>query len=153
MLSYLATPLPPGLIIMKSLMLTGRTFLKGEMKYMYLIIQIKLSFGSYPHSWRLMYTDPVLGTGSCHSVPTKAMIDKAPHSTWYGVLMEKTLGQIRHWLAIPKCQRCQNLVFLERSYRDNVWSRDWKNDHPETAPLGHPYHKYHENRTLLCRGG
>jgi hypothetical protein len=27
------------------------------------------------------------------------------------------------------------------SYRDKVWSRDWRNDHPETAPPGDPSHK------------
>jgi hypothetical protein len=29
-----------------------------------------------------------------------------------------------------------------RSYRDKVWSRDWRNDHPETAPPGDPSHKH-----------
>ena len=28
-----------------------------------------------------------------------------------------------------------------RSCRDKVWSRDWRNDHPETAPPGNPSHK------------
>ena len=27
-----------------------------------------------------------------------------------------------------------------RSYRDKVWSRDWRNDHPETDLHGHPFH-------------
>jgi hypothetical protein len=25
-----------------------------------------------------------------------------------------------------------------RSYRDKVWSRDWRNDHPKTTPPGDP---------------
>jgi hypothetical protein len=29
----------------------------------------------------------------------------------------------------------------ERSYRDKVWGRDWRNDYPETARPGNPSHK------------
>jgi hypothetical protein len=27
-----------------------------------------------------------------------------------------------------------------RNFRDKVWSRDWRNDHPESAPPGDPSH-------------
>jgi hypothetical protein len=32
-----------------------------------------------------------------------------------------------------------------RSYRDKVWCRDWRNEHPETAPPGDPSHKQPPN--------
>jgi hypothetical protein len=25
-------------------------------------------------------------------------------------------------------------------HTEKVWSRDWRNDHPETVPLGDPFH-------------
>jgi hypothetical protein len=32
-----------------------------------------------------------------------------------------------------------------RSYKDKFWRRDWRNDHPETAPLGYLFHKQPPN--------
>jgi hypothetical protein len=37
-----------------------------------------------------------------------------------------------------------------RSYRDKVRSRDWRNDHPETAPLGYPFRKQPPNPDTMA---
>jgi hypothetical protein len=37
-----------------------------------------------------------------------------------------------------------------RSYRDKVWNRDQRNDHPETAPPGDPFHKQPPNPDTIA---
>ena len=53
-----------------------------------------------------------------------------------------------------------NHFFLYRKYREKVWSRDWRKDHPDTAPPGDPSHIQSPNpgtivdanKYLLTRG-
>ena len=54
-------------------------------------------------------------------------------------------------------QSVDTLILLRRgknnhrkSYRDKVWSRDWRNVHPETATPGDPPHKQPPNPDTLA---
>ena len=38
----------------------------------------------------------------------------------------------------------------KESYTDKVWSRDWRNDHPETAPPGNQSHKQPPNPDTMA---
>ena len=79
----LAMPLPSGLmlsvIIMESLTITGRTFLKGRVGNMNIIIQTSLMpclsvFNTHGGLYPLALSQ---GQEPCHSIPTKAMLDLA----------------------------------------------------------------------------
>jgi hypothetical protein len=76
--------------------------------------------------------------------------------TWYAFTDKWILDQK---LRIPKIQfantwnsrgRETKVLILRRSYRDKVWSRPWRNDHPETAPPGDPPINNHQSRQY-CR--
>ena len=79
--------------------------------------------------------------------------------TWYALSGKWRLAQK---LRIPKIQFAKHMKFKKkedqsvdissllrmgnkRSYRDKVQSRAWRNDHPETAPLGNPPYKQPPN--------
>ena len=82
--------------------------------------------------------------------------------TWYALTNKQILAQK---LRIPKIQFAKLMKLKNkedqsvdtsfllrrgknthgRSYRDKIWSRDWRSDHPETVPPGDPSHKQPPN--------
>ena len=46
--------------------------------------------------------------------------------------------------------RMGNKIPVEGVNRDKVWSRAWRNDHPETTPLGDPPHKQPPNPDTIA---
>ena len=88
--------------------------------------------------------------------------------TWYALTDKCTLAQklripkvqfVKHMkLKKKKDQSVDTLILLRRGNKistegvtkKKVWSRPWKNDHPETAPLGDPSYKQPPNPDTIA---